>query len=156
MADSIKDQDTALMFAFFNEINIIAQLSSNRFERVLPEGLTLSQFSVLNWFVRVDDEATPGRLAKAFMVTRGAMTNTLGKLEAKGLVRVEPDPSSRRQKRVTLTPAGGQVREAAIRASGPMLEACVRDLPMARMESVLEVLQEVRRYLDAERYGEEV
>lgn len=143
--------DTGLLFEFFNEINIIAQLSSNRFERVLPGGLTQSQFSVLNWFVRVDDEATPGRLARAFMVTRGAMTNTLGKLEHKGLVEIEPDPSNRRRKRVTLTSAGRRVRAAAIRASDPMLDECARDLPMEDVENALTLLREVRRYLDEAR-----
>ena len=37
-----------LVFTFFNEINIIAQLSSNAFDRALPIGLSQSQFSVLN------------------------------------------------------------------------------------------------------------
>ena len=50
-------------YRFFNEIGIIAQLSSNQMQRSLPHALNQSQFSVLNWFVRVDDEATPGRLA---------------------------------------------------------------------------------------------
>ena len=54
----------ATAFEFFNEIGIIAQLSSNQMQRTMPHGLTQSQFSVLNWFVRVDDQATPGRLAR--------------------------------------------------------------------------------------------
>jgi DNA-binding MarR family transcriptional regulator len=49
----------------------------------LPAGLTVSQFSVLNWFIRVDNVATPGRLSTAFQVTKGAMTNTLKKLHEK-------------------------------------------------------------------------
>ena len=40
-------------------IGIIAQLTSNQLQRNLPHGLTQSQFSVLNWFLRVDDEASP-------------------------------------------------------------------------------------------------
>jgi hypothetical protein len=41
-----------LAFRVFNEIGIIEQLSRNLFERVLPDGLTLPQFTVLNHFVR--------------------------------------------------------------------------------------------------------
>ena len=148
---SVSD-DPELMFTFFNEINIIAQLSSNRFERALPDGLTQSQFSVLNWFVRVDTEATPGRLAKAFMVSRGAMTNTLGKLEKKGLVTVEPDERSGRQKRVRLTAEGRRMRDRAIAESRPLIEECVRDLPMPEIGTALTLLQQVRRYLDEARY----
>ena len=48
------------LFSYFNEIGIIAQLSGNLFERNMPGGLTNSQFSVLNWFVRVDDVARLG------------------------------------------------------------------------------------------------
>ena len=66
MANSSKGD---AVFTYFNEIGIISQLSTVLFEQSLPEGLTLSQFSVLNWFVRVDVEATPGRLARAFQVT---------------------------------------------------------------------------------------
>lgn len=144
--------DTDQAFMFFNEINIIAQLSTNRFERMLPEGLTSSQFSVLNWFVRVDTEATPGRLATAFMVTRGAMTNTLKKLEQKGLVRIEPDETSGRQKRVTMTSAGRHMRDAAIKACGPQLDSWIGAIPWQEVEVMLPTLRRIRAYLDEERY----
>ena len=43
---------TLFLFRFFNEIGIIEQLSRNAFERVMPGGMKLSQFTVLNHFVR--------------------------------------------------------------------------------------------------------
>ena len=42
------------IFSYFNEISIISQLSAAMFEKALPFGLTNAQFSVLNWFIRVD------------------------------------------------------------------------------------------------------
>lgn len=143
---------TETAFVFFNEINIIAQLSSSQFDRVLPGGLTGSQFGVLNWFVRVDTQATPGRLAKAFMVTRGAMTNTLQKLEQKGLIVMEPDQSSGRQKIVRLTDAGLAMREAAIRQASPVLLAVLEQFPAEHLAEALPLLQSLRRWLDEERY----
>lgn len=143
--------DPSRIFTYFNEINIIAQLSSNRFERALPYGLTISQFSVLNWFVRVDKAATPGRLASAFMVTRGAMTNTLKKLEQKGLVEIVPDESSGRQKIVTLSRQGAKVRNEAIVACGPLLIECLAVLSMSQIDRQLPTLQRLRKYLDANR-----
>ena len=65
-----------LLFTLFNEIGIGNQLSSTRFERALPKGLTTSQFSVLNNFVRLGGTRSPKQLANAFQVTKGAMTNT--------------------------------------------------------------------------------
>ncbi|HEY5647538.1 MAG TPA: MarR family transcriptional regulator [Pseudomonadales bacterium] len=155
MASSTKPRaqggEPAAAFEFFNEIGIIGQLAGNRMERSLPHGLTRSQFSVLNWFVRVDDEATPGRLARAFQVTAGAMTNTLGKLAGKGFVSIEPDPGSGRRKIVRLTPAGRRARDEAIAATEPDLRAFLERFPRQRLDRALPLLRAVRAYLDAAR-----
>ncbi|TWF81208.1 DNA-binding MarR family transcriptional regulator [Pseudonocardia hierapolitana] len=47
---------------------------------------------------------TPGALLKAAMITSGAMTNRIDRLEAKGLVQRSPGPDDRRSVRVQLTP----------------------------------------------------
>jgi len=143
------DQTTA--FEFFNEIGIIGQLGSNRMQRALPHGLNQSQFSVLNWFVRVDDQATPTRLANAFQVTGGAMTNTLTKLSSKGFVQIEPDPDSGRRKIVRLTPAGRKAREVALAALGADLGEFLSTFPAARLKKALPLLREARAFLDAAR-----
>jgi len=139
------------VFTYFNEIGIISQLSTVLFEQSLSEGLTLSQFSVLNWFVRVDVEATPGRLARAFQVTGGAMTNTLKKLESKGLVKVEPDKNSGRRKRVTMTRKGNQVRDGAIKAVAPLLRDFSERFPVEKLGRQTLQLAKVREYLDERR-----
>ncbi len=145
------DSDQATAFEFFNEIGIISQLGSNRMQRALPHGLNQSQFSVLNWFVRVDDQATPSRLANAFQVTRGAMTNTLAKLSSKGFIAMEPDPESGRSKIVTLTAAGRRARDAAINALGSDLSTFLAAIPAARLRKALPLLREARAVLDAAR-----
>jgi DNA-binding MarR family transcriptional regulator len=149
MANSSHDHE---VFTYFNEIGIISQLSTGLFEQCLPEGLTQSQFSVLNWFVRVDLEATPGRLARAFQVTGGAMTNTLKKLEAKGLVKVEPDRNSGRKKRVTMTRKGSRVRDKAIKAVAPLLREFAEHFPVEKLRRQTRQLAEVRQYMDEYRY----
>lgn len=142
----------SLMFLLFNEIGIISQLSTASFERSLPDGLSNSQFSVLNWFIRVDSEATPGRLATAFQVTPGAMTNTLKKLESKKLIKVEPDASSGRQKKVSITAKGRETRELAIAGAAPMLKEFANAFPRAKIEKQIKELQKIRQYLDERRY----
>jgi len=149
----MSEPDESLLFRYFNEIGIISALANTRFERLLPGDLTLSQFSVLNWFIRVDTEASPGRLARAFQVTGGAMTNTLKKLEAKGLIRIEPDPRSGRQKRVTITDAGKQLREQAISDAYPLLRELANALDTDAIRMQLPQLQAVRQYLDESRYS---
>ncbi|MBL4572496.1 MAG: winged helix DNA-binding protein [Gammaproteobacteria bacterium] len=107
---------------------------------------------MLNWFCRVDSEATPGRLATAFQVTAGAMTNTLKKLNAKGLVKIEPDEFSGRKKKVTITEKGKKVREQAIIAAAPLFQELAENFPQEDIKLQLELLQKVREYLDQRRY----
>ena len=61
------------IFTLFNEIGIIEQLARQRLESVLPEGLKISHFSVLNHFARLGGERAPAELARAFQVTKAAM-----------------------------------------------------------------------------------
>ncbi|MBL6690115.1 MAG: MarR family transcriptional regulator [Pseudomonadales bacterium] len=147
-------RNTDTLFTFFNEISIISQLATAMFEQQLPHELTISQFSVLNWFVRVDTQATPTRLARAFQVTGGAMTNTLKKLEAKGFARVQPDASSGRQKLVTMTPAGRSARDESIAAIEPLLSEFAREFPATGLQHQTRQLAEVRAYLDEYRFRE--
>ena len=146
------DKQTVILFNYFNEIGIIAQLANNLFEARLPAGLTRSQFSALNWFLRVDDVATPTRLARAFQVTGGAMTNTLKKLESKGLVTITPDSDSGRQKQVRITQAGRRMRNEAIASVQPLLAEFARSLDVQEIASQTELLAGVRAYLDEFRY----
>ncbi len=141
------------LFRFFNEIGIIEQLSRNAFERVMPHGLKISQFSVLNHFVRLGGPRSPLELARSFQVSKGAMTNTLQKLQAKGFVTVEPDPADGRAKLVDITEAGQAAREDAVAAAAPLMseiEALVRDVDIA---AILPQLSHVRELLDSQRDG---
>jgi len=140
------------LFSYFNEISIISHLGAAMFEKALPFGLTNAQFSVLNWFIRVDSEASPGRLATAFQVTAGAMTNTLQKLAAKQLIKVEPDPHSGRKKVVTITEKGRQQLEQAISSAMPLFAELSQLFDTAKIDSQLPLLREVRETLDEMRY----
>ena len=147
-----KSDDHELLFTYFNELNIISQLSTGIFERNLVEGLTASQFSVLNWFIRVDDVATPGRLATAFQVTRGAMTNTLKKLVSKGFISVEPDETSGRRKIVKLTREGRKARDDAMKSIYPVLDEFSGAIDLDEIKQQIVAMERVRRYLDDYRY----
>lgn len=151
MSKSKTEPDLQNAYRFFNEIGIIAQLSSNQMQRTLPHSLTLSQFSVLNWFVRVDAQASPGRLARAFQVTKGAMTNTLRKLSDKGFVSVEEDPDSGRSKIVRLTQAGAEARRAAVAAAYPLLEGFLERFDKHQIADLLPLLEDIRSHLDDQR-----
>ncbi|MEO1106022.1 MAG: winged helix DNA-binding protein [Devosia sp.] len=137
-----------MLFAVFNEIGIIEQLARTQFEAVMPDGLLLPHFSVLNHLVRLGDDKPLNRLAFAFQVTKGTMTNTIQRLERRGYVVVRPDPTDGRGKRVFLTDEGRAVREAAINALGPMLDALAKEVKPDVFKAVLPHLSQLRAVLD--------
>jgi DNA-binding MarR family transcriptional regulator len=57
---------------------------------------------------------TAGDLARASMVTSGAVTNRLDRLVAKGYVTRDVDPTNRRTVVVALTPAGRKLIDRAV------------------------------------------
>jgi len=140
-----------LAFRFFTEVGIIEQLARNRLERVLPDGLKMSQFVVLNHLVRLGGAWSPARLANALQVTKGAMTNTLQRLEKRRLVRVSADPSDGRGKLVDITEAGRDMRARCVECVAPLLADLSREVSVEDFSSALSVLIEVRQYLDAHR-----
>ncbi|MCR9175518.1 MAG: MarR family transcriptional regulator [Alphaproteobacteria bacterium] len=151
MSSTTERPDHLTLFAVFNEIAIIEQLSRARFEEVLPDGLKISQFGVLNHFVRLGGERGPAELARAFQVTKAAMTNTLGRLDARGLVEITPNPKDGRGKQVRITDQGRAVHAASIEALRPYLEHLSETFPTQRLAAVLPVLSELRACLDADR-----
>lgn len=143
--------DDPPLFAFFNEIGIIEQLARNRFEQVMPHGMTLPQFTVLNHFVRLGGEYSPLALARAFQVSKGTMTNTLQRLEGKGLIAIRPDPEDGRAKIVAITEAGRAARADAIAALAPALREMAQDFTTEEIAAALPLLSRMRAWLDRDR-----
>lgn len=138
----------SLAVTLFSEILTNEQLIRNRLSRVLPKGMEISHFSVLNHLARVNTERSPAQLAKSFHVTRGAMTNTLSKLEWAGYVHVRPDWDDARRKMVAISPAGRQARDAAISAITPLISEVVGELGEDKVRATLPVLRELRTKLE--------
>ena len=145
-----KNQDPPL-FRFFTEVGIIEQLARAKLESVLPNELKMSQFIVLNHLVRLGGDWSPARLANAFQVTKGAMTNTLQRLESRGLVMIAPDPRDGRGKLVSLTAAGRNMRKRCVRNIEPLLIDLAQRFGEKRFEKGLPLLEDVRKYLDQNR-----
>ncbi len=143
------DTRNSLAVALFSEILTNDQLIRNRLSRVLPKGMEVSHFSVLNHLAHLNDERSPAQLAKNFHVTRGAMTNTLRKLELAGYVHIRPDWDDARRKMVAISPAGRTAREAAISAIAPMISEMVADLGEDKVRATLPVMRELRGRLEA-------
>ena len=143
-----KTEDVAI--ALFSELFTADQLARNRISKVLPRGMELSHFSVLNHLAGIGDERSPAQLARAFHVTRGAMTNTLAKLEWAGHIHIRPDWDDARRKFVAISPSGRAARDAAVQAIAPLIGEVVQALGADRVRSVLPVLRELRTRLEGD------
>ena len=135
----------------FTEIGIIDQLVTNRLERVLPAGLSYAQFGVLTHFARRGGQESPAQLAKAFQVTKGAMTNSLQKLAAQGFVQIEGDAVDGRKKLVSITPEGVAAHDAGLLAMRPQMEAMRSAFTDAEFAAALPFLTALRLWLDENR-----
>ena len=144
------DKNDPLAVALFSEILMTEQLTRNRISRLLPKGMELAHFSVLNHLAHVGDERSPAQLAKAFHLTRGAMTNTLSKLEWAGYVHIRPDWDDARRKMVASSPAGRAARDAAIAVISPLIGETVRDLGPENVRAAVPVLRTLRKNLSSD------
>ena len=114
-------------------------LCAGHLERVLvgaltPFELSFGDFDVLNTLRRRSDPGGthPSRLAQSSLITTGAMTSRLTRLERAGLIVRAADPRDGRAVRVRLTERGEEIAE---RALGAVLAADERFLePLGRRE----------------------
>ncbi len=145
-----KDDPTRASVAasLFSEVLMVEQLARALIGRSLPGGMQISHFSVLNLLAHLAEERTPAQLAEAFHVTRGAMSNTLARLEWAGHIHIRPDWDDARRKFVSISPSGRAARDAAIAAISPAMSDIVRDIGAERVRAALPVLRALRERLE--------
>ncbi len=135
----------------FAEIAAIDQLSTTRIERALPAGLTKAQFMLLDRLARRGGGETPAELARAFQLTKGALTNTLARLAAAGFITVTADKDDARKKRATVTEVGAAAHREALMALRPITESARRAFPESEFSAALPFLQILRSWLEQNR-----
>ena len=138
----------SLAVSLFSEILAVDQLARNRLAKALPKGMELSHFSVLNALAHSGGERSPAQLARTFHLTRGAMTNTLGKLEWAGWVHIRPDWEDARRKMVSISPAGLAARDAAVAAIAPIIADAVRKAGPDKARTALPLMRALRAALE--------
>ncbi len=146
-----KNERKHQVFLLLTEIGIIEQLMTTEFNRRLPGGLLISHFGVLNHMCRLSDGKTPAELAAAFQVTKASMSNTLGKLQNRKLIKVQANPEDGRSKLVFLTKKGRDKREEAIEQLDTVFDRFDRGLDLENIVKTLPQIQELREFIDNSR-----
>lgn len=135
----------------FTEIGIIEHLMRSAVAKSLPEGMTYSQWEVLVHFSRSGDGETPAQLARALQVTKGAITNTLQRMQALDLVEISADAHDGRKKRIKVTRQGAGVYSQMLRMVRPHLDQLRGGFTDAEFETALPFLRALRVWLDENR-----
>jgi DNA-binding MarR family transcriptional regulator len=98
-------------------ITRLSLLQGVSFARVFaPYGISFGEYLVLAALRRAGPpyRMNPTSLFNAVILSSGAMTNRLDRLEAMGLVERQPDPADRRGRLVALTDRGRELVDAAV------------------------------------------
>jgi DNA-binding MarR family transcriptional regulator len=143
----VTDQpDINLAVALFSELIAADQAIKGVLSRRLPKGMEMSHFSLLTHLGHVG-ETSPVKLARSFALTKGAITNTLKKLELAGYIHIRPDWDDARKKQVSISDAGRAARDQALTALVPEFEKITRALGDQKIKATLPVLREFRATL---------
>jgi DNA-binding MarR family transcriptional regulator len=110
-----------------------------------PFGLSFGDFDVLNTLRRRgEDEGTkPRDLVQSSLITSGAMTSRLDRLERAGLIERKPDPMDRRGVLVQLTEQGEHLAEESLHAVIAADEAFLEPLSQRQRDSVASALRQL-------------
>lgn len=108
-------------------------------------GLQHGEFDVLATLRRAGSpfSLTPTALYEATMVTSGAMTNRLDRLEKAGLIRRVPHPTDRRGLLVQLTEEGRELIDRAVEAHVENEHAILSGLEPEERQRLAELLEKL-------------
>jgi len=111
-------------------------------------GLSIADFDVLNTLRRVSDSrgSKPSDMARSSLITTGAMTARLDRLERAGLIRRTPDPADRRGVLVRLTPQGSKVARQALHELIATNQAFLEPLNGQQRDSIASALKQLLLY----------
>jgi DNA-binding MarR family transcriptional regulator len=115
-----------------------------------PFGLSIADFDVLNTLRRVGDQhgSKPSDMARSSLITTGAMTARLDRLERAGLIRRMPDPADRRGVLIRLTSRGTKVASQALQEVIAGNQAFLKPLSRQQQDSIAAALKLLLLHLE--------
>ena len=130
---------------------ISAHLQTRAAKWLAPLGLTWDTFSLLLALRRSGEpyELRPTDIYKELLLSSGAVTNRIDKVEEKGWVKRYDSPGDRRGVVVRLTPAGRAVADKAIEIHFRELAAQLSKIGKKERQLLLQLLGKVLALLEA-------
>ena len=134
-------------------LGITTQLYSTRMNQILGEqGLSLSQFSLLNHLLRNQGKQEGvSDLAQALEVNQPAVTKIVQKLAKLELVAVQKDAADSRKKWVSITSQGQMKVQASMQSLGPDVAGWFEEWSADEMDQFIGHLAKLSGWLDENR-----
>jgi DNA-binding MarR family transcriptional regulator len=131
---------------------IAAKLQTRALTWLEPLGLTWESFSLLAALRRSGPpyELRPTEIYKESLLSSGAITNRIDKVEKEGWVKRYDSPGDRRGVIVRLTPSGKAIADKAIEVHFKQLGAQLSGISKKDRQQVLELLKKVLLILEDE------
>lgn len=131
--------------AIFMRLSALSRQLATFHGKVLkPEGLATSEYQLLA-LLWAQGPCVPKNLNQLLLLTSGALTNALDRLQKAGHVRRRPNPEDARSVFIELTPAGAHLAERLVALE---TEAQTRQLnPLSRAEK-REIVDALDRLID--------
>ncbi|MEX1162240.1 MAG: MarR family transcriptional regulator [Nitriliruptor sp.] len=143
--------DTSVLRLVARLVRLTRYMDRDLVDHLAPWGLKDGEQNVLAALRRAGPpyELTPTELYRSLLVSSGAMTNRLDRLEAAGLIVRTPDAHDRRRTRVGLTDRGRETIDAALDAHVEALSATFAGLDVAEADALEDALRGILRRLEA-------
>lgn len=149
------DLDPAPLMVVSRILTLYKRLEQSADRALAPYGLTLSQFDVLAALLRAGPphQLSPTQLGRLVILTSGAITNRIDRLELMGLVARTPSRDDRRGLLVGLTPAGLERVNAAAPARFAEARRNLAPLTEGEVAAMVESLRKLLVALSEEAPG---
>ncbi|ADU71822.1 MarR family winged helix-turn-helix transcriptional regulator [Pantoea sp. At-9b] len=144
-ASAMPELDASSMAVFGRMLRIMKHLAKTRGEALAPFGFHEGEFDVLATLRRAGSPfcLSPTQLYKSLLVTSGAMTHRLNRLEQVGLITRVADPADKRSMLVTLTAAGQEKIEQALQVHTQTQNTLLAALQPAQQQQLSALLSQL-------------
>lgn len=137
--------DVAAMAVVGRIVHLSALLELQANTALKPFGLRYTDFDVLATLRRRGSpyKLTPTELRRSILISSGAMTACLDRLERAGFLKREPDPGDRRGTKVRLTAKGRALVDKAVKHRFAVARNAVRSLTEAEFSRLSALLKKL-------------
>lgn len=152
-AEARPELDTSAM-AVVGRIMRVSALLERRLAALLEvHGLSVWEFDVMATLRRNGDGLPPKRLLQEMLLSSGALTNRIDRLESRGLVKRTPDPSDRRGVIVRLTARGRRTVDPVVANRFEDAREVVEAITAAQARALAQGLHRLAQNLEDENWS---